>query len=66
MTAITPYDTVEYIACFQDYSHQGESMEDKAFQNNTSRLKLLWRQSKVLDISTRKFMPNSLTQYQFD
>ena len=41
MTAITPYDTVEYIACFQDYSHQGESMEDKAFQNNTSRIKLL-------------------------
>lgn len=41
MTAITPCDTVEYIACFQDYSHQGESMEDKAFQNNTSRIKLL-------------------------
>ena len=63
---IKQYAKVTYLGCILDETISGESMATHVINRVNSKLRLLYRQNKLLDIPLRRLLCNAMIQPFFD
>ena len=63
---IKQFHIAEYLGCSLDANLSGEPMEINSLKEINAKLKLLYRQNKLLNLKLLRLLSNSLIQPHFD